>query len=68
MFKKKIEYIHDDNGKIVGVNVGKIPFRIEQYNLMLNRPCFYVYDGLGNKVTNADNFQAIDWFIRTNIC
>lgn len=67
MFGKKVEYLHGDNGKIVGVNVGKMQFRIEQYNLMLNRSSFYVYDGMGNKVVNADSFNEIDWFINHNI-
>ena len=49
MFGKKIEYIRNQSGKIVGVNVGRNKFRIEEYSLMMNKPSYYLYDHLGTK-------------------
>ena len=66
MFKKKIEYVRNQVGKIVGVNVGRNKFRIEEYNLMMNKPSYYLYDKLGTKVTNVDSFQELDMIIRNN--
>ena len=40
MFGKKIEYIRNQSGKIVGVNVGRNKFRIEEYSLMMNKPSY----------------------------
>lgn len=66
MFGKKIEYIRNQSGKIVGVNVGRNKFHIEEYNLMMNKPSYYLYDQLGTKVTNVDSMQELDMLIRNN--
>lgn len=66
MFGKKIEYIRNQSGKIVGVNVGRNKFRIEEYNLMMNKPSYYLYVQLGTKVTNVDSMQELDMLIRNN--
>lgn len=66
MFGKKIEYIRNQSGKIIGVNVGRNKFRIEEYSLMMNKPSYYLYDHLGTKVTNVDSMQELDILIRNN--
>lgn len=67
MFGKKIEYIRNKVGKVIGVNVGRNKFRIEEYSLMMNKPSYYLYDQLGTKVTNVDSMQELDMIIRKNL-
>lgn len=67
MFRKKIEYIRNKDGKVIGVNVGRNQFRIEEYSLMMNKPSYYLYDKLGTKVTNVDSMQELDMIIRKNL-
>lgn len=67
MFKKKIEYVCNEIGKVVGVNIGKKQFRIEEYNLMMNKPSYYLFDPNGMKITNVDSFSELDMLIRKNL-
>jgi len=67
MFKKKIEYVRNEIGKVVGVNIGKKQFRIEEYNLMMNKPSYYLFDPIGTKITNVDSFCELDMLIRKNL-
>lgn len=62
--EKKIDYIKNKKGDVIGVHVNDQLFRIAKYSLMMNKPSYYLYDNIGIKVVNADSFQELDFVIK----